>query len=125
MANYLPNSNHKAAHRICDLCFRECGGLCVQYRSKPEFPAYHSCSKECDDVLLDLVISGYGFIQTSDMQRIRSFALVEMRKISRLEGLLKAFDGVEDGVIDGIFIAVLSGVFKSMHAQSLASVFPA
>lgn len=127
--HYQPNSPHKSPLRICDLCFRESTGHVVQYRALPEFPAYHSCSTVCDDILLELAIAGGGYIAQIDMDAARKKAIPEGRSafLHQLNEMGKwgQLGGITDQLfkkIDAVVIAVINSIVASMHAQSIAAL---
>lgn len=117
--SYPPHSNHRAARIVCDLCFRECLGLCIQYRASKEFPAYHAC-KECDDALLELAIAGRGFISASVVERMRGKAVIEARApvFDAFEAFGHHAQLYNSPALDDIIRAVFAGVSRSMQAQS-------
>ena len=128
---YMPNSPHKSPLRICDLCFRQCGGSVVQYRASAEFPAYHSCSNTCDDILLELIISGQGYIDQARIDEATKKAIDDAREVFFHElnemGKWGQIGGITDQLykkIDAVVLAVFRGVAESMRAQSVAALPP-
>lgn len=129
VSHYLPNSPHKSPLRVCDLCFRESTGHVVQYRALPEFPAYHSCSTVCDDILLELVVAGRGYIPQDAINEARRKAIPDGRhaflhQLSEI-GKWGQLGGITDQLykkIDAVVIATISGIVASMHAQSIAAL---
>ena len=122
---YLPNSEHKAAHRICDLCFRECGGFCVQYRAERQFPAYHTCSDLCDDIVLEMVIADRGYLKRAAIAALNLKAAEQARK-TVYDALLAI--GIPRGamtlaVLDAIIKGTFTGIVRSMRAQSAGTVY--
>ncbi len=117
--SYVPNSHHKAAHRICDLCFRESGGCCINYRADRKFPVYHSCSDGCDDILLTLAIHGQGYIQVGIIRELHAKAVAEAREAfwATVQSFGLPFTA-DDSRVDLIVRAVMASLMESMRQQS-------
>lgn len=117
--SYLPNSHHKAAHRICDFCFRECGGYCVNFRADRQYPVYHSCSDGCDDALLALAIRGQGFIPISIIREIHNKAVVAARP-AVYEAITKivSLPTSDWAKVDTLIRVVMAQIMESMRQQS-------
>jgi hypothetical protein len=118
---YMPNSHHKAALLICDFCFRQCGGFCIQHMADRQYPIYHTCSDICDDVMLALVIRGRGYAQADLIRRFHAQAVIDARlEIHKgIEALMSAsLPLVGAANMDGITQKVMASIMESMRQQS-------
>lgn len=126
-----PISDSSAKHLVCDLCLSECGSLGIQYMADSKYPHYRCCD-ECDNVLLDLVIVGKGYLKMSTITDMEKTAIEESRAafgkaVVETIGYGKAteiFSSVGEAGADFIIYSIWEALRISMRKQSAMGAVP-
>lgn len=104
----------------------------VQYRGHIGNPQYFSCSDECDDVLVKLVVSNKGYIKMSELTDMEKTAIKAARP-SLWDGLVAAFGEdkamevfglLSEDQVDSLIGDVWNGCRVSMQQQSIRGEIP-
>lgn len=127
-----PISKQQDPYRVCDCCGHEAGGHVVQYRGHSGNPQYFSCSDECDDILVKLVVSNKGYVKMSELTDMEKTAIKAARP-SLWDGLVAAFGEdkamevfglLSEDQVDSLIGDVWNGCRVSMQQQSIRGEIP-
>jgi hypothetical protein len=127
-----PLSIHPIPRSVCDICAREAGALVVQYRADRRYPAYHSCSIDCDEGLIGLVNQRKGFVNMADITAMEQKAIEDARgslwqtMVSWIgeERAMELFGGLSTEQIDKGISDIWVALHVSMQRQSATGAIP-
>jgi hypothetical protein len=128
----LPLSVHPIPRSVCDLCAREAGALIIQHHADRRYPAYHSCSTECDEGLIGLVNQRKGFIDMADITSMEQKAVEDARQVLWQtmvawigeERAMELFGTLSAGQIDKGITDIWIALHVSMQRQSATGEIP-